>query len=543
MSLNWLDRIGESNPQLFRELKGRLQNRNIAIAVALSLLGQLSLFLYGELRLSPSQQIYSEEHWQPKYNFLQLFTSLSFLISFALLVLGSYLLISDLAREERRATLNFLRLTPQSPQSILIGKMLGVPILLYLAVLLAVPLHLWLGLSAEIPLVKILGFYSVLVASCAFFYSAALLFSLVSSWFSGLQAWLGSGAVLAFLFITNNKGINHSPADWLNLFCPSVILRYLVNRTESVYEYYQNFSVSHIDTQQWEWFNLPLSNAFGSAVIFMLFNYAIGTYWIWQALNRRFHNPNASLISKGKSYLLTACMAQVSLGFALPSWKDWEQGYSLQLFDNFLSLVSLNLLLLVSLIATLSPHRQALLDWTRYRREKASALIQDLLWKDKSPAVVAIAINLAIACIPLATWILIWPLGASDYSTIQLLSGLVLTLNLVLTYATLTQLMLLMKSPLRAVWAAGTVVAANLLPPLILSLLPISPENHWGSLWLLSTSPWDALKYTSPTLVVQVILFEWSILGVLSWQLTRKLQRAGESATKALLAGRPALPN
>ncbi len=74
---------------------------------------------------------------------LDLFTWLSIIGCFTLLVAGTYLIINDLAAEERRETLNFIRLSPQSPQSILWGKMLGVPILLYIGVILAVPLHLW----------------------------------------------------------------------------------------------------------------------------------------------------------------------------------------------------------------------------------------------------------------------------------------------------------------------------------------------------------------------------------------------------------------
>jgi hypothetical protein len=46
MQLNLLDRLGNWNPQLFREIKGRLKVRNVAIAVGTSLLGQLVLFLF-----------------------------------------------------------------------------------------------------------------------------------------------------------------------------------------------------------------------------------------------------------------------------------------------------------------------------------------------------------------------------------------------------------------------------------------------------------------------------------------------------------------
>src|SRR4028118_136273 len=276
MPLNLLDRIGEINPQLFRELKGRLKVRNVTSAVTISLLGQLLLLRFG-LQDYPAIQ--------------QIFSFISVIVMFALLVMGTYMLISDLAREERRGTLNFIRLSPQSARSILGGKMLGVPMLLYLAAVLTIPLHLWSGLSAQIPLVEIISFWAVMIASCAFFYSGALLFGLVSSGLSGFQAWLGSGAVLLFLYIASNKWIERNPGDWLKLFCP----------------FFGNF-------EEWQWFDLPLGESEDCVFIFVLLNYGIGTYWIWQALNRRFHNPDATLVSKQQSYLLSACVAVVSLG-------------------------------------------------------------------------------------------------------------------------------------------------------------------------------------------------------------------------------------
>jgi hypothetical protein len=307
-------------------------------------------------------------------------------------------------------------------------------------------------------------------------------------------------------------------------------------QTDSEYSRYGAFFFSDTGIQGWEWFHLPLGISDVCVFIFVLLNYGIGTYWIWQALNRRFHNPDATLVSKQQSYLLSACVAVVSLGFAVQSP---TAGYSS--FDNFIFLLSLNLLLLVGLIAVLSPHRQDCTDWARYRRKKASALIKDLLWSEKSPAVVAIAINLAITSVPMAVWILLWPVAPKGDRTMEALLGLVLILSLILIYATLTQLMLLMKTNKRAIWAAGTVVAANVLPPSILMLLSLYPDSagKWVGLWLFTTAPWDALKYVSAMLVIQALLVQWSILGLLNWQLTRQLRRIGESESKALFAGHP----
>lgn len=45
MQFAWIDQIGDWNPQLLRELKGRLKPRNVIIAVVVSLVAQFLLFV------------------------------------------------------------------------------------------------------------------------------------------------------------------------------------------------------------------------------------------------------------------------------------------------------------------------------------------------------------------------------------------------------------------------------------------------------------------------------------------------------------------
>lgn len=45
MLLTLFERIGESNPQLFREIKGRFISRNLWVTLTCSLLGQFFLLL------------------------------------------------------------------------------------------------------------------------------------------------------------------------------------------------------------------------------------------------------------------------------------------------------------------------------------------------------------------------------------------------------------------------------------------------------------------------------------------------------------------
>lgn len=557
MQLTFLDQLGNWNPQLVRELKGRLKFRNVAIASSLSLLSQLLLFLCfcTQLPIVPPRGEYTEKiyhnyctggydkqtffsnlcirdasgnfaiKWQQWH--LDLFVSLSLFVLFTLLVAGVYLLVSDLDQEERRGTLNFLRLTPQPTSTILLGKLLGVPILLYLATLLALPLHLWLGLHAQIPFSLILAFYTVLAASCACFYSGALLFGLTTNWISGFQPWLSSGAAFSFLLLAISKPIYSYAADWVNLLSPSASLAALLSEIDRKSNFF--WLVEHLENL--EWFNLGAGNSVAGVNALLLLGYSFWTYWFWQALLRRFPNPGATMLSKRQSYLFIAIAETLMLGFSL--------GAS-SIGDSFFSLFSLNLVLLVGLIAALTPHRQALLDWARYRREHThprqfgrNSLLKDLLGNDKSPALVAIALNLLITSVILIPWALLWEEG---------FFSLIFGLNCILIYAAVAQLFLLMKSHKPTIWAVCMLGGITFLPPVILALLSLTPEKS-PLLWLLTVFPaffsWDALEIASSQTIFFSILGQWLALSILSFQLTRQLRKAGESASKALLAGRP----
>ncbi len=563
MTLLKLDRLGEWNPQLFRELKGRLKPRNILITVAVSLLGQLLILMSFASQLptpildGPANNRYCtgksrdysdpsclsnhfqgfEINWQLWWQ--DVFIWLSAIGVVALLVVGTYMLISDLSKEEQRSTLNFLRLTPQSSQSILIGKMLGVPILLYLTGFLAWPLHLVAGLSGQMPFNMILGFYVVLGASCLFFYSVALLFGLFGTWLGGFQAWLGSGTVLMFLYVmtamsaSNSDMVTQYPLDWITLFNPSILLTYLTGTNSlNAAATYQKFK----GLEPLTFWGLPVGASVWSALGLMVLNYSLWTYWVWQGLMRCFHKPSATLLGKQHSYWLTACFEAVLLGFALNP-KTWG-GYPKGLFENFQMVLVFNLLLFLCLMAALSPHRQAMQDWARYRHQKRSSrkggVVSDLIWGEKSPALVAVVLNIAIASSILLSWIMLWP--ASTYK-MPALWALLLNMSLIIVYAATAQLMLLMKMPKRAPWASATVGLMIVLPPIVFAFLSLEPTKN-ASVWLFSAFPWMAVEHTTWMSVFLAIIVQSLATGLLSLQLTRQLHKAGESSTKALLSER-----
>ncbi|PIG90464.1 ABC transporter permease [Gloeocapsopsis sp. IPPAS B-1203] len=551
MKLKWFDILGNLNPQLLRELKSRYTFRNILAAVNISVIGQFLTYLTLRNRLPVLVNQAPEFHkyctgsivyetqrkcildsfgnfiinWQ--FWWLNLFLFLSSIGIFVLLVGGAYLLVNDLVIEQRRGTLNFIRLSPQSPQSILIGKLLGVPSLLYLIAILAVPLHLKAGLAAQVPLDLILIFYAVLIGGCCFFYSAALLLSLVSS--SAISSWLGSGTVLLFLWMTQASPTG-TLIDWLFLLSPNQIIPYLTAATNL--NFYPGLSIPAFNA--WQWFYLPLGANAISLVISILLNYSLWVYWIWLALLRRFSNSSRTLLSKQQSYFLVTCFEVVLLGFitklieGIPvtdTWYDWR------------FLLVFNLIIFLFLIVSLTPSHQALKDWARYRKEPSQTrkiwqllLLQDLMWSEKSPAVLAILFNLAIASTLLIPWIFL-NLATSDQ--IPALLSLLICSNFIAVCAIATQILKLRITQNTALWITGTLVAVTVLPMIILSLITVN-SAQLSMLWLFTPYAWVAIKSASQFSILLAIVVQYSILGLCAFQLIHDIKKNGESASKTL---------
>ncbi|MEA5515270.1 hypothetical protein [Nodularia sp. UHCC 0506] len=502
---NFSSKLNELNPQFLRELKGRLKPRTLLLAIIISFIAQV---------------IFIEQATINDTRFYQVvFDWFSLIAVSVLLVSGSHALINDIANEEKRGTLNFIRLSPQSSQSVLFGKMLGVPIFWYIVILLAIPFHLWLGINANLPWHQILIFYVIVLAASIFYYSGALLFSLVGSWLGRFQAGLSSGFIIVFLLLTQ-RDLYGRMTDFL------VILR-LINP-----QYFIPSSSNNFSLVGFRWFGLPLGNNFAIVAGFSLLVYSIGTYFIWQSIERCYHAPHATMLSKKQSYFLTTSFTAITLGCVNSLNKE-----------SLISLIFLNFGLFLYLIAALTPNRQTLQDWARYQhiyRAKHPGkrkLIKDLIWGEKSPAILAIAINAVIVITSLSISI-----SLSFNHGIEILNAVVAVIfafSLLLIYAAFAQLMLFMKNEQRLLWTNTTLAAVICLPPIVLGIL-LSNTNH-QFMWLFSiVGPaiilWPPNNLPlSAMMTFLAILAHATILGLLLFQTKRLLQKAGESATKALL--------
>ncbi|MBW4513316.1 MAG: ABC transporter permease [Scytonematopsis contorta HA4267-MV1] len=621
--LNLLDKIGDWNPQLFREIKGRLKIFNVTIIAGISLLSQLALFFYQPLEIPgkqyslvgkhcnlkniyknkldqlnsalnllyqkpisqpvnstkitqfdaqvdaannkisefkkflsnnycPPDQVNMQQWWLDHWKYIFVYMSVAFV--FILLVGGTYLIINNLYQEEHRGTLSFLRLSPQTESDILIGKILGVPILIYLLIFLTVPFHIFCALSANIPFSKIISFYVVLVASCFLFFSGALLFALVCRWLCGFQPWLGSGTVLVFLMLTpllilgGSNGITNV-FGWLVILNPLSLIYYLFPGVLS--EYIISF-MGDLNL-----FNLPIGKSLITLVSFQVLQFCVWGYWIWVALKRSFHNQNITIISKIQSYCFIAFFQVVLWGYTLQykskgNYHDKYYDVNYQIGKNLYLIIFFNLLFLFGLIVILSQNRQTVQDWARYRHQSNCAsqntrnksfksFLIELILGEKSPAILAIAINLIIAVTPVVIWIKLVPffnLNKNDsinwLNEISWNTGLlaiIMFISLMLIYATVAQMVLLMKKSRSNLWAIGIVTSIVVLPAIVLSLLGISSGENF--LWMLISFPFYSLGKTSqPTMTMLLALFGQLItLAFLNFQLRRTIKLLGASAT------------
>lgn len=556
-----LDSFLEWNPQLFREIKGRLKTRNILIAAGISIIGQfiISISFLGQLpepveSVIGSQysrycfgQAYSSSrdlcetdllnnwviNWQLLW--LDMFLALSVVGIFILLVVGTYMLIADTVKEESRGTLNFIRLTPQSASNILLGKILGVPALMYLVILLGLPLHLVAGLGARIPLNFILGFDLVVIASCAFFYSAALLWSLVNFGLSGFKPWLASGAVFFLLFLLNTHifdsygSVQNHTFEGFILFNPGIVFPYLVDATNMARDRVSNILATE-ELGELLFYGRGLWTNATIGIGLILGNFALWTYWFWSAIKRRFHNPQNTLLSKTQSYWLTGCFIVIALGFTLQS----NQGYRLE--ANLVMLQLLVLAFFLILIAALSPHRQTLQDWARYRhqlKKEGNVLWKELVFGENSPSTIAIAINLILVSVYVAPSLFIFSL--KNDATHQVFWGMVVAANMTLFYAAIAQLVLISKTRKRAIWASVSILSLTIVPMVCLGFANIQPR-YSPEIFMFTFLPSLGTEYASLPAIAMTILGQWLMISVVGFQMTKKLRQAGASETKILLS-------
>ncbi|WP_346293899.1 hypothetical protein [Sphaerothrix gracilis] len=448
----------------------------------------------------------------------------SLMLVVGLLAAGSFVLIQNLEREQRRGTLTFIRLSPRSSLNILTGQILGAPIAIYIAAALMLPLHIVSALRSGVSAIELVAFYSLLGVAGCFFFSLSLLLGLVSKGLGGLLAWLVAAGIFLlqlFLGIAVSEGNLGNPftLHWLILFSPASALHFLLGFAEK----------SSSQEFQFATHKLTLLSFVG---LFWV-NGVAWSLWLWHALRRKFVNPQVPLLQRRYSYLMTVCFEVFLLGFAVSS------GY----YQEDIALVAfLNVLFLGLLIAALQPSRQTLEDWARFRlseqRSQRQPLIKDLVQGENSPAILAMGLNIAIAL----GFMTIWTAHNETFSlSYELLSYIALG-GLLLIYASINQVWFLTPVNRPEVWSLGTLLVLMIAP--LFARLLLEEVAALTSVQFLEAVAVPWMMNSAMGSYGWAILSQWLLICLLNLVTLRQLRKAGESGSKDLLApSRTALPS
>jgi hypothetical protein len=493
-----------------------------------------------QCRLSADKQSYLVD-W-PRWH-RHIFVTLSALMTLSLMGLGIFLLANNLVDETRRGTLNFVRMSPRSALSVLSGKLLGVPICLYLAIAVMVPWQTYAGLSAGFHGTHLIGFDIALVSQTLILYMMALLLGLATRvpMLMSLVPWLAAAGGLVFQWVVGAISLQiwdghmpiSSPLDWAVLFSPLGSAGYFID-VNHLANYYDEFALaSQPVTFQPERLNLALSIFRVNFVEYTLLT--VFHAWGWcvilgHALQRRFEHPTQSLLARRYSYLLTTIFMAILLGLSDTTAENGD------LFALLVLLAFLGLLYSLVMVISLTCDRQTLQDWARFRtarlpHEGHLPLGRDLLLGETSSPLLAIGLNLGILAICFMGWFLPHHRQVLHLKEVfGLLGSLLLFVGSIFFAALAGQVLLLSKRQKSWFWFSSIgSISCLLFPGLTLALgIGLTPASLTGmTLWGL---PPEVATFVIPlslmgSLTVLLAGFHW-------WQ----FRLIGKSESQSLMA-------
>ncbi|GAB4345862.1 MAG: hypothetical protein Fur0042_10940 [Cyanophyceae cyanobacterium] len=451
---------------------------------------------------------------------------------------GSYCISNSWANETKLGTLAFIRLSPEPRSRLLLGKLLGTPVLVYLMALTLVPLHLGLSSLAPLP-------WGFELASDGFAIALAgtvLVASLTAS------IWTGTPSIAL-----------------LALVIPLLALGSTLMGTSDVAAYGDPNTGPAAHWYGLSLFEEPtLALVLGTVVLLAL------AQMLWRSAIRRFDDPQSTPLTRWQTYGLAIALNGLAMGFFVPvgplssvsgvtnlqSWGAVAAGWTLyQLFA----------------VWALFPDRQRLLDWCRYRHlDRTAAKVQgrrpvfqrraiglgQWIWHEDSPPLAVPAILTGLTILLWSPWAIavtweitteLWPNGYSPQLSVQdpwlCLGGLLIPTALITALLALCTWQFLTLHPKSRPWMVGTVCGVTLLPiGVLVTVLALvnGPDNM--PLW-----PW-LLTFVGPTLLPHVALSLHSVLefakalaiAIIPLALclrvtTRTLRHLGRSESQALL--------
>jgi hypothetical protein len=551
------DKLSNSNPQLMREIKGRFKPAKIVLSIAGSLLIQGLVLLFYFAKLPGPTSNNHNDYCYPRVMYFRssdpfsqsnfkldclkdssgnlligwhvwwydISQTLSAIAIIALVIGGLFLLIENIAKEQKEGTLNFIRLSPQSGYKIIVGKLLGVPLLVYVGIAVMIPLHGFAAIQGGYFLRDLISFYGVISLSLLTIYLLGALYAI-----KGGQQALVFGVALGGLFCSSYLSTLQT------LFPPGKFAK---------------------PTSEAIWWGLSLGMKPIYCQAFVIVSLLVLNSYLFKVIERSYQKPYATLLTKKQSYQLGLIANLYVLGFWLSSlspnqsFVNDSQAFSLLMAHGLFLLP-----VFLTLALSLSPNRQSLQDWARYRQRITSepgqprySLRGDLIWGEKSPSVVALGIHILMSIMTLAVAIVFWNTqdgiwgqdGIWDSNCKWLgVLGLFLLGGWLWIYGIAIQWLFLSKLSKQR-WALPLVLGAIIgLPFLVLIVLGHDTGDSFLRLFVFGTSPFLMLYGDLLPIAVSILLGQTLIIVMSLRLFTRQLKRAGQSELKQLI-DRPAI--
>jgi hypothetical protein len=522
---------GNWNPQLLRELKSRVNWRNAIGAVLLSISIQIMVLAYRWTRLPSRHTTYdlycqavsnNNSHcavntageplisWIPWW--ADTSATLSIMMFVGAIVAGVYGLARSFSQEVQRGTLDFLRLSPLEIPTLLVGKLLGVPILIYFAVAAALPLQFYGAQAAHISRLNVLTWDIAMVGLTTLFYLGAVLATL---WFKVVPIVM---AIASLIF---------------GGFMVPLSLRWVGKYDESTLQWYGIRLYNH-----------PFSFLLLTAMA------GLGIYWLYQALKRRYLQPSGTILSRVQSYWWSGSYHLFLLGFFASYVYDRDtekyadrlsfdfslhtqqgNGSDDTVYGNLPSVFwGLFLSWAILLIFALLPSLRSITDWAKQTK---SGKWRTMLWDDRSPSILAVLVNVGIA---IAIWAgpFISTLS-SDFRFSDILPSLLLNQIIFIgVIATIAHLGLFWNIRNQQFWRTS-LGSGLLFFPIICLLSPIITSGNsllWYLLFAFPSLIFFIGLFLTPWATVPVMLSIW--VALLLW-LRSKLVRLKQHNVEASL--------
>lgn len=340
---------------------------------------------------------------------------------------------SAIKNEVMNKTLDFQRIASVSPWDILVGKLLGAPVMAYLLAIAALPIAVFAILSG-VPGVD--------------------LFTLILSWVQLLTFLflIGSCVIQNTLQITSNKGTGAAPGFGIfmgitgmliySTFAPGDSVSYLADpRRMSVgaiftpLTAFAGFSVENPWAARFSWFSLEIP-----CLLFTPVAHIVVAWFALSIMARRLGTTDSSPLGKRLGYLFLIIVDLLTAGILNSCGTGGKLGAAgMTVQHQLLAFFLIHLAVSVVYYVSLTPRQDWVMSWIWRFRQPGSAL-RDSLLHDRAPNSMALLVNAlsGLACVGLilllgtdtpANPILVIDAGLATLATVLFIGALYQTLH------------------------------------------------------------------------------------------------------------------